>query len=141
MNNHAFDGGQSTPEEKELRDFYKRLLNFAINSDALMGAYEEIHTYNRENTENYNQKVFSFVRWSDDEKLIIISNFDDTEGYQFDLKLPISVVESWRLKDGTYQFVEQIYEKHSSKLVVENGVGVIKIKLSPLESLILKLEN
>ena len=28
VNNKQFDGGQSTDEEKVLRDFYRRLLNF-----------------------------------------------------------------------------------------------------------------
>jgi hypothetical protein len=39
MNNGKFDGGL-TDKEKELRDFYKRLLNFSINSSALMGEFE-----------------------------------------------------------------------------------------------------
>jgi len=140
MNNHKFDGGQSTAEEKELRDFYQRLLNFTINSSALMGAYEEIHTYNREHTENYNHRVFSFVRWIDDEKLIIVTNFDDIQNYEFDLKLPESIIKSWNLKDGTYQLKDQLYGKIASKLIIENGIAILKIKLSPLESLILKVE-
>ena len=141
MNNHKFDGGQSTSEEKDLRDFYQRLLNFTINSNALMGAYEEIHSYNRENTENYNHRVFSYTRWSDDEKLIIISNFDRNESYEFDLKLPTAIIEAWGLKEGVYQLTDQIYNKVFSELIVENNTGVIRIKLNPLESLILKLEN
>lgn len=137
MNNHQFDGGQSSDKEKELRDFYQRLLNFTISSSALMGDYEEIHTYNREHTKNYNHKVFSFVRWSDDEKLIVISNFDADESYEFDLKLPSSVIESWSLKNGAYKVTDQIYGKIATELTVENNVGAIKINLNPLESLIL----
>ena len=41
-----------------------------------MGDYKDIHLYNRNQTENYNDKVLSFVRWSNDEKLVIVSNFD-----------------------------------------------------------------
>ena len=51
VNDNNFDGGKSTKEELTLRDFYKRLLNFTIKSDALMGEYQDIHQYNRENTE------------------------------------------------------------------------------------------
>merc|ERR1712000_648419 len=74
VNNKQFDGGQSTEDEKSLRDFYKRLLNFTISSDALMGDYQDLQHYNQQHTEWYNDKVLSFARWSDDEKLIIISN-------------------------------------------------------------------
>jgi glycosidase len=77
MNNKQFDGGQSTSEEKELRDFYKRLLNFTINSSALMGEYRDLHEYNRQNATNYSDKVLAYTRWSEDEKLIIVSNFEE----------------------------------------------------------------
>jgi hypothetical protein len=50
VNDKKFDGGQLRPQETLLRDFYKRLLNFTIGSDALMGAYQEIHFYNKEQT-------------------------------------------------------------------------------------------
>ena len=43
VNNKQFDGGQSTEDEKSLRDFYKRLLNFTINSNALAGNYQDVH--------------------------------------------------------------------------------------------------
>ncbi len=72
MNDKQFDGGQLSENESDLRDFYKRLLNFTITSDALMGAYKEIHSFNRVNTADYTHKIFSFVRWSENEKLIII---------------------------------------------------------------------
>src|SRR5690606_21112547 len=37
MNNGAFDGGQLTADEAKLRDYYKRLLNFARSNKALLG--------------------------------------------------------------------------------------------------------
>lgn len=139
VNNKQFDGGQLSDEETALRGFYKRLLNFTINSDALVGGYQDIHQYNRENTEGYNDKVLSFVRWSDNEKLIIISNFDDTNVQEFDLKLPKEIIETWQLSDGDYPVVDQLYGQFKSVLKVENGMGKLKITMLPLESFILKL--
>ncbi len=140
MNQKKFDGGQLSKSEKELREFYKRLLSFTVQSSALMGNYEEIHSFNRLNTKNYNYRVFSFVRWSDDEKLIILSNFDADKSSEFNLKLPDSIITTWNLKNGKYQFTDQLYDKISAKLNVENGIGNMMIKLKPLESLILKLK-
>ncbi len=141
MNNKKFDGGQLSESEKELRDFYKRLLNFTINSSALMGNYEEIHSYNRINSNNYNHRVFSFVRWSANEKLIIITNFDEAETYKFSLKIPKSVITAWKLKDGNYKVTDQLYSKTSSALVIKDAIGNVNLKLEPLTSFILKLEN
>ncbi|MFW2375753.1 MAG: alpha amylase C-terminal domain-containing protein, partial [Cellulophaga baltica] len=141
VNDHNFDGGQSTENEKELRDFYKRLLNFTINSEALMGDYAEIHSYNRQNVENYTRKVFSFVRWSENEKLIIVSNFDDLVNYDLDLKIPSEIIKKWNLKDGTYTVKDQLYNSVELDLVVNNGIGSINLKLDTLTSFIFKVEN
>ena len=141
MNNGKFDGGQSTTEEKELRDFYKRLLNFTIKSEALMGNYKEIHSYNREKLDNYNRKLFSFVRWSENEKLLITSNFDTMVHYDLDLQIPSEVITSWKLKDGNYTLVDQLYNKEKFTLKVANGIGVVNIVLEPLNSYILKLKE
>ncbi|MCB0598570.1 MAG: alpha-amylase [Lewinellaceae bacterium] len=136
MNGGAFDGGQSTPEEKALRDFYRRLLNFTINSPALMGEYREIHGYNRERTEGYGQRVFSFVRWSASEKLVIVSNFDAEKNYEFDLKIPAEVITAWGLKDGEYKLAEQLYGDKNASLKVVDGKGEVAVRLAPLESVI-----
>ena len=141
MNDKKFDGEQLSNNEKELRDFYKRLLNFTIHSSALMGSYKEIHNYNRTNSSNYNHRVFSFVRWNDNEKLIIISNFDTKESYEFDLIIPDTVINTWKLKKGNHLFNEQLYGKTSTTLKVANDRSLMKIKIAPLESLVLKLQN
>lgn len=141
VNDKKFDGGKSTAEEKELRDFYKRLLNFTIHSAALVGEYLDLHVHNREKTENYSDKVLSYARWSEDEKLVIVSNFEADKDYDFQLKIPTELIASWELKDGNYAVSDQLYEKFSSELKVENGRGSIQIKLDPLQSYILKLEN
>ena len=141
VNNKNFDGGKSTKEEAALRDFYKRLLNFTIKSDALMGEYADIHQFNRENTEWYNEKVLSFVRWKNDEKLIIVSNFNAENTYGFELALPEDIIKKWNLKEGKYQFEDQLYKEYSSTLNVENNAARVRIDIKPLESFILKIQN
>jgi glycosidase len=140
VNDKKFDGGQSIKQEDKLRDFYKRLLNFTINSSALMGGYQDIQHYNHQNTEWYNDKVLSFVRWSDDEKLIIISNFNADNTYGFELQLPEDLVQKLELKDGEYQVKDQLYKTYTSTLKVENGKAQVRIDIKPLESFILKIK-
>lgn len=141
VNDKKFDGGQSTPEEKALRDFYKRLLNFTINSSAMMGKYQDIHHHNRQYTEWYNDKVYSFVRWDATEKLIIVANFNEQNRYGFDLQVPSDIIEKWNLKDGKYQTEDQIYHTNKPILEVKNKVGFIRVDLNPLESFILKVKQ
>ncbi len=138
VNNKEFDGGQLYQEEKDLRDFYKRLLNFTISSEALMGAYEEIHFYNKERTEGYDHRVLSYVRWGNDEKLIVLSNFDSYKSYEFELKIPPHIIDQWSLQDGSYEIEDVLYGSGNT-LLVENGEGKIKVSSGPLESFIFKL--
>jgi len=139
VNDKQFDGGNSTEKEKELRDYYKRLLNFTINSSALAKNYQDIHHYNRQQTEWYNDNVLSFVRWSNEEKLIVISNFNPNETYGFELQLPQDIIEKWQLKEGDYQALDQLYNQYHSTLKVSDDQGKIRIDIKPLESFILKI--
>ena len=141
VNNRKFDGGQLLPEEKELRDFYKRLLNFTIGSEALMGKYADIHYYNRDNTKNYNYKVLSYVRWSQNEKLVVIANFDADEPYSFELKIPMEIIKEWGLKEGSFKMTDALYGETIKELNVVDGIGRFTVEIHPLESFIFKLSD
>ena len=138
LNNKQFDGGQLSDGEKALRDFYKRLLTFTIESEALMGNYEEIHFYNKDHTPGYDHRVLSFARWSEKERLVVVSNFDSDRSYTIDLKIPGHLIQDWGLKNGNYDILDGLYGSEN-KLTVQDGVGVIPIKLEPLQSYIYKL--
>jgi len=141
MNIKKFDGGQLSIEEKSLRDFYQRLLNFTISSKALIGQYYDIHRYNREHTPNYNYRVFSFVRYSKEEKLIVITNFDDDKTYNFELKLPEDLLLKWGLLKGNYGLTEKLYGLRKCNLEIDQNVGKLSITLKPLDCLVLKLNT
>jgi len=140
VNDKNFDGGQSTDSETALRNFYTRLLNFTINSSALIGDYQDIHAFNRQNTEWYNDKVLSFVRWSESEKLIIVSNFSANDNYGFDLEIPNDIIKKWQLQEGDYIAEDQLYNKYRTSLKV-NDKAMMRVDVKPLESLILKLKR
>jgi len=138
INNKQFDGGMLSEEEANLRDFYKRLLNFTVSSNALMGEYQDIHYFNKNHTEGYDHRVLSFVRWTDEEKLIIVSNFEANDSRVFELKIPQDIISKWNLKDGNYELEDALYRTKKT-LKIENGVGKIDIVLDPLESFVFKI--
>jgi glycosidase len=140
LNDKQFDGGQLSADEKALRDFYKRVLNFTLNSSALAQNYQDIHEHNIQNTQWYNDKVLSFVRWSNDEKLIIVSNFNDANKYGFELSIPQDIITKWELKDGDYIVEDQLYKVYKSKLKVSDKKAVVRVDVNPLESFILKIK-
>ncbi|WJS92927.1 alpha-amylase family protein [Flavobacterium johnsoniae] len=136
MNDGKFDGGQLFESEKQLRDFYKRLLNFTINSSALMGNFEEIQSANRQNNEEYDALLYSYVRWSEKQKLIVIANFSSEKESEFELKVPSTIISKWNLKDGSYVLVDKLYSDSKTYLTVKNGEGSARVKIKPSESFI-----
>lgn len=138
MNGGKFDGGQLSNNEKALRDFYSRLLNFTLNSSAMLGKFQEIQSVNRKETQNYDQGLYSFVRYSEDEKLIVIANFSWVTSSRIDLIVPEDVILAWKLTDGSYTVKDQLYGS-STVLNVVNGKGTIHLNIKPSESFIFKL--
>ncbi|MBL0012261.1 MAG: alpha-amylase family protein [Flavobacterium sp.] len=139
-NEGKFDGGKLSESEKDLRDFYARLLNFSINSSALMGKFSEIQNINREKSTGYDEGLYSFVRWSDTEKLIVVTNCSWVTKSNFNLVVPSAIINQWNLKDGTYPLNEQLYQKTQAELVVTDGEGKIRISIEPSESFIFSLK-
>ena len=73
--------------------------------------------------------------------MIIIANFDVNKSYEFELKLPEKIINTWNLIDGNYKVTEQLYGEIATELNIINGIGTLKLKLDPLASLILKVTN
>jgi glycosidase len=139
MNGGKFDGGQLKPEEKELRDFYKRLLNFTIKSDALMGEFLSLQEENQGANLGYDFGLYSFVRWSEKEKLVIVTNFNQNTAVNCEVIVPAEVVKKMNLKEGTFVLKDQLYGNSQSELKISKGVGKFKLSIQPGESFIYKL--
>ncbi|KOP36522.1 alpha-amylase [Flavobacterium sp. WLB] len=140
MNEGKFDGGQLSDSEKQLRDFYKRLLNFAIKSPALMGSFQEIQSVNHQNNVGYDELIYSFVRWSENQKLIIVANFSSEKTSEFELKIPSDIISKWNLKDGSYVLVDKLYSENKTYFTVKNGEGSARVKIKPSESFIYEVK-
>ncbi|MGL5112730.1 MAG: alpha-amylase family glycosyl hydrolase [Flavobacterium sp.] len=140
MNNGKFDGGQLSISEKDLRDFYKRLLNFSLKSTALMGSYQEIQSANRNVVQGYDKDLYAFSRWSPSEKLLIVANFSSEITSKFEMKVPADLLQKWNIKDGSYTLVDQLYGNYKTTLQVIHGEGSVSIAIAPSESFILKLQ-
>ncbi|WP_444892151.1 alpha-amylase family glycosyl hydrolase [Microbulbifer sp. TRSA001] len=131
-NEGAFDTALLTKEEKELRSFYQRLLNFSKQSPALLGDYLDLHSYNRKQNSGYGEKQFSFARWSEHEKLLVIANFDN-RAVEFNFQLPTALLEAWKLQPGSYLAESQTSNKVAN-LILEKDQASTKIQLAPYES-------
>ena len=106
-----------------------------------MGEYQDIQLYNQENSELYSDKVLSFVRWNNEEKLIIVANFSAENTSKFDLKLPQDLVRKLAVQDGEYSIKDQLYKKYITTLKVTDEKATVPINIKPLQSFILKIND
>ena len=80
MNDGEFDGGQLSTEQIDLRSKYARLNELCNEKEALKsGKLFDIHPHNRyfNHDKGYTDKVYSFIRFTENEQLLILVNFND----------------------------------------------------------------
>jgi len=135
VNGKRYDGGALTPEEAALREYYCRLLNLPI-----VGAFRNIHQYNRAYTPYYNDKVYSFVRETVEEKWLVIANFSKRDGFGFELQVPPELLSTWDLPDGTYPLTDELYGEVQTHFHRTDSYGRMRVDIAPLQTLFFKLE-
>ena len=135
VNGKRYDGGALTPEEAALREYYCRLLNLPI-----VGAFRNIHQYNRAYTPYYNDKVYSFVRETVEEKWLVIANFSKRDGFGFELQVPPELLSTWDLPDGTYPLTDELYGEVQTHFHRTDNYGRMRVDIAPLQTLFFKLE-
>lgn len=143
MNKGKFDGAKSTRDELKLRGIYAKLLNLSHQAPALLGEYVPLDNINREQIgSGYDEQTFAFARYSQQQKLIVVSNFSSDTAKTFNLALPSALIDKWQLKDGQYPMTNRLTDGViQSRLIIEQVGATIALELAPLESMILEVES
>lgn len=149
MNNGKFDGGQLSEDQKKLRDFYKKLLNLIQDNQALRaGNFYELHFANkRGQSQGYDEnKLYSFTRFTDDEKLLIVVNFDEKPA-RFRLKITEECFNAMGLNSNGRYTLKDIFltdkEFRFNAGAVKNRNSVnsgVQMTIEPLGAYIFRIE-
>lgn len=145
MNGGKFDGGQSSDSEKQLRAYYQRLLNLSRTEPALKGDYMALNTSD--------DKVFSFSRYSKEQQLVIVSNFDAKQARNITLTLDKPLIKAWGKKSDelsasmnsacTLSFTDLLNPNKKQyplrPMSDDKAAAKLQLTLAPLESLVLAL--
>ncbi|MFN3849923.1 MAG: alpha-amylase family glycosyl hydrolase [Spirosomataceae bacterium] len=115
VNEGKFDGAKLSAEQKKLRKFYTDLLNFSQKSDAIKnGAFYDLQYVNKDGQSmGYNDyKIFSYLRYTKNQKLLFICNFDLEKSYSTTVRIPQHAFELMGLNpNGNYKFTEIFMNK------------------------------
>lgn len=126
MNNGAFDGGLLQNEQKELRSYYKRLMEIASTSDAIKkGQIYEIPV-----TGNMNNRMYGFIRYTAKQRLLVIVNFDRTQTLTANINIPEEVLSI----KASVPVTELLLDR---KLNIPSGTS-IPVNLAPVSAQIIE---
>jgi glycosidase len=99
MADGKFDGSDFTDEQRKLYDFYKKLLNFRLTSDAInKGAFYDLMWVNPWYSNFDPQYVYVFLRYYNQDRLLIVINFNQNESRYCEVKIAEDAVEYMRLQ-------------------------------------------
>lgn len=136
MNEGAFDGGLLTEDRKKLRSIYKTILSIALlNETVQKGSFYDLQWFNRDNENYYDRFIYSFLRYSKNEVLLFIVNFDNLT-HNIKIRIPD---DAFRLTGCSYDsvgktilnisgFSTDVYLKHFIEIEA-NGVLIAEFKL------------
>ena len=141
VNDYKYDGAKLTPDQKKLRKTYADLLKFVNKSDAVKnGHFFDLQYINKGGqSPNYNDlKIYSYLRFTDNQKLLFICNFDLEKPYSTSVKIPreawdmmkISPFEKYNYK-GVWGSKDTLIAEASDAVEVtipKNSVLVFEIK-------------
>jgi glycosidase len=146
MNNGAFDGGQSTDSEIALRAYYEKVMEISANHPTMLGSYQSLHSFNvdkasSDNSSNYSESLFSFVRYTDNKALIVVSNFTEQAVNDLSISLPIGLLSTWELNEGSLAAVD-LLNGFEYKLEVgrKRSAAAVTIALPALSSVVLEVD-
>ena len=103
VNNGAFDGGLLTKDQLELSSSYESILQAVNKNEAFtVGSFYDLQYFNRnENFEGYTSKIYSFLRYTDKQVILVIINFGE-ENENVEIKIP---KEAWELLDINSEYI------------------------------------
>lgn len=136
-----FDGGRLDENQKKLRTFYQQLNQLVNTSDAIRtGAFYDLqYVNNNGQSAGYDQhRLYSYLRHSAKQKLLIVCNFDREKTAKTTVRIPLEAWKAMKL-DGTktHSFTDIFRTKKRLKAAANSGVP---IELPPLSVLILEIK-
>ena len=126
MNDGAFDGAKLVGEQKELRNYYVKLLQLAGTSAAIAnGGFWEIPA-----TGNMNQRMYGYIRYTTEQRLLVLVNFDRHYRMESEVQVPGHIL--------AYRPVTRVWDRLSDLVINEIKAQTIPVWVLPMSARILE---
>jgi glycosidase len=134
LNNGKLDGGQLSDSQKNLRNFYSKLLNIVNQSEAIKsGKFYELMLVNQNNESGFNERIYAYLRFTDKQRILVITNFNRDER-ELLVKLPADLLNELHL-NGKKEFTDLL---NNTKYNTPDISGGLDISLPATSGLLLE---
>ncbi len=122
VNGGAFDGGQLSEDQNALRAAYARILTLSRTSKAItQGTYHDLTAFNVA-SDGHSDRVISYARGSDDERLIVIGGFN-RRPERVQVRLTPELMQAWSLKsDSSLELIDLLSDSVSVPWNAQEGL-------------------
>lgn len=139
-NKGKFDGAGLSDEQKELREFYKKLLNITLNEKAIThGLMYDLEFANLNNPKFNSHEQFAYFRKYENDLLLFVLNFHDKE-LLTNLILPREAFQYLNLAENSaFDYHDLLTENDTIQSAVLSSEKPFTITISAWKGKILKL--
>ena len=143
INDHNFDGGNLTAEQKKLRAAYCKLLSLAKNDEVINSkGFYDLMWYNRENPHFDSNRQYACMRFSDTMCYLVVVNFSEKD-VSIRLRIPEHAFEVTNMGTrGYFKGKDLLHGKTKvqfpSAVAVNGGLGM---KISAKAGVVIPLCN
>ena len=139
-NGGKFDGAKLSQDQKDLQEFYKKLLNIAITEKAITdGLMYDLVFANFENNKFNTHEQFAYFRKYEDELLLVVLNFDD-KPLDTEVFFPFEAFQYLGLEEGqAYRVVNLLNDSDKFPLFTLSSKNPLLIHMPAWKGFILKL--
>ncbi len=143
MNDGQFDGGKSTERHKKLFSVYSKLLNIRLNHKAISeGAFYDLMWCNPWYSHFDPQYVYAFLRYHEDDRLLVVVNFNRNESRSQQVKIPADALALMKINTdkGQWRAENLINGDHMTIDMTKMTEEGIMVQLDSSEVCVLSLE-
>ena len=141
-NHGKFDGENLSPEQKELRSFYQKLLNITLSEKAITdGLMYDLEFANFDNPKFNSHEQYAYFRKYKQELLLFVLNFDD-KFLETEVRFPLEAFQYLELEEGqNYTVTNLLDTTEKFPLLTLSSLNTFISGIQPWKGLILKLKK
>ncbi len=139
VNHYQYDGAGLTHEQRELRAVYAKLGQLVSQSSAIQtGSFYDLQWANQY-TPNYNPHlVYSYLRHSENQKILIVCNFDAVNSLSTNVFIPEhALLLLGKTMEQSLRWVDQLL---TNDAITGNGHTGFRVEIPPLSVRVYQLD-